>query len=449
MRPERPSGTTASRTQTAKSGLEKRFSDHPAAHDRLMPFVLEASVLGHMGWPAIASALLRRRRIMVATASLDEIPCSLPRHVLAEPERLATALVHPPEIPGEPAGASSTPIYQTATFAVRPGGGWDYSRSGNPTRDVLERQLERIDGAWRSLAYASGLAAVAAVLRTVPAGGRVLASYDLYGGTQRLLADLEREGRLRVASFDPGEPGALAAALAEQTALVWLETPSNPRLWTPEIRPIARLAHGRGAHLAVDTSLASPLAERALDQGADFAVQSATKMLGGHSDLTAGVVSVNDPALAERLAFLQNAEGTALAPFEAWLLLRGLETLAVRLERQLANTARLAERLATHPGVRRLYQTPAAPLLAFETGCVGRSRRFLERCRLFRTTVSFGGVTSSASLPCTMSHASVPAAWRSRQALPEDLVRLAVGIEDPEDLWRDVERALGGAAGLD
>ncbi|MCH9650929.1 MAG: PLP-dependent aspartate aminotransferase family protein [Deltaproteobacteria bacterium] len=357
-----------------------------------------------------------------------------------------TLLVHRPRVPGEPAGASSTPIYQTATFSVSPGGDWDYSRSGNPTRDVLEQHLARLDGAARSLAYASGMAAVAAVLRLAPAGSEVVAGCDLYGGSLRFLAELARDRGVEVRLADTTNLTSLRDALSPRTSLVWLETPSNPRLGISDIKAICTLAHGVGAWVAVDNSIHSPYLQKPLEEGADLAVQSATKALGGHSDLTAGVVSVSDPVLGERLAFRQNAEGNALSPFESWLLLRGMETLAVRLPRQLENARYLTQRLRAHRATKGLYTSPKSFLVSLETASVEESRRVIASLRLFRTTVSFGGVTSSASLPCEMSHASVPKKWRGDQGLSPSLIRLSIGIEDPQDLWGDLLAALDGAA---
>ena len=356
--------------------------------------------------------------------------------------RMATRLVHPPRIAGEPAGSTSTPIYQTATFAVAESSAWDYTRSGNPTRDVLEGQLRDLDGAVRSLAYSSGMAAVAAVLRLSPPGSTVVAGDDLYGGTMRFLAALAAERDIEVRFVDVTDLGQVAGATGPRTSLVWVETPSNPRLRRTDVAGVARLAHAVGARVAVDNSVLSPLQARPLAEGADFAVQSATKILGGHGDLTAGVVSVAKPELAERLACAQNAEGSALAPFESWLLLRGLETLAVRLERQSGSAARVVQALSGHPEVDRVYSAPGSCLISFIPRLAARAERLLSATRLFRTTVSFGGVTSSISRPAAMSHASVPEAWRSVQRLPQELVRLSIGLEDGADLIADLEAAL-------
>jgi cystathionine beta-lyase len=371
-----------------------------------------------------------------------------------------TRLVRFQSAPGDGFHALSTPLYQTATFA-QPSclehGPYDYSRSGNPTRSVLERQLADLEGADRALCYASGLAAIAALLRVVATGGEVLAGDDLYGGTYRLLSRVLPGQGVTVRYVDASDPEKVAAAIGPSTRLLLIETPTNPLLRVVDIAALATVAHQSGALLAVDNSLLSPYRQRPLEWGADIVVHSATKALGGHSDLTAGVVAVRDPALAERLGFAQNAEGTALSPFEAWLLLRGLKTLGVRVERQEANAQRIAEfldrqsslrvhypGLSSHPGAGLLRRQAegSGSVISFETGSVDTSRRIVESLCLFTVSVSFGCVGSLVSLPCAMSHASIPAEVRKARALPEDLVRLAVGIEDTGDLMRDLEQAL-------
>ncbi len=364
---------------------------------------------------------------------------------------IATRLVHRPPVPGEPARASSTPIYQTATFALDPDGTgrWDYTRSGNPTRDVLEAQLAALDGGAGSLAYVSGMAALTAVVRLVPPGGRVVTGRGLYGGTWRLLHRAGAAAGLEVVTAAGDDLEGLAAAVAGRADLVLVESPTNPRLTGVDLPELAAVAHRAGALLAVDNSLLSPFWQRPLDLDADLAVQSATKLLGGHSDLTAGVVSAREPGLLRRLAAGRNAEGTALPPFEAWLLLRGLDTLAVRLERQAANADTVARRLRAEPAVRRLYRPAREPrgvVLSFETGDATLSLALLGELELFRIGVSFGGVTSSVCLPARTSHAAIPARERVRRGVPEDLVRLSVGIEDADDLVGDLERAFGRAS---
>jgi len=375
-----------------------------------------------------------------------------------------TRLVRHDAAPEDPWRPLSTPIYQTACFAQPSAtefGAYDYTRSGNPTRAVLERELAGLEGAAHAWAFASGMAALAVVTR-LAAGGRIVAGDDLYGGTHRLLTRICAPQGIEVEFVDPTELAALERALARPTSLVLLETPSNPLLRIADLRAVAALCRARGTLLCVDSSLMTPLRQRPLALGADLVVHSATKFLCGHGDVTAGVVATNDARLAERIAFVQNAEGAGLAPFESWLLLRGMKTLALRLRAQERNARRVARFLAGHPAVTRVHYPglsshPARALhrsqssgdgavLAFETGSFERSRRVVESLRLFTIAVSFGSVHSQASLPCRMSHASIPAAARAERGLPEDLVRLSLGIEDVEDLLRDLERALRSSA---
>ena len=372
-----------------------------------------------------------------------------------------TALVHFTTDPDDPHGAVCTPIYQTATFAqpsAHGGGAYDYSRSGNPTRRVLEAQLARLEGAERAFAFASGMAALTAVVQLVGAGDEIVVGNDVYGGTYRLLSRVLGRYRIGVHAVDTTDCQAVARALGPRTRLVLVETPTNPLQRITDVRALAALAHEAGAWLAVDNSLLSPLLQRPLDLGADLVIHSCTKFICGHSDVTAGCVAVNDPGLAEELALLQNAEGTALAPFDCYLVLRGSKTLGIRLERQQRNAQRLAEALVSHPAVKAVHY-PGLPdhpghalhasqargagaVISFETGDIHRSAAIVEATRLYATSVSFGGVGSAISLPCQMSHASIPSEVRRQRALPEDLVRIAVGIEDPRDLVEDLLGAI-------
>ncbi|HEV8631608.1 MAG TPA: PLP-dependent transferase [Thermoanaerobaculia bacterium] len=367
--------------------------------------------------------------------------------------------------PRDPYSATSPPIYQTATFRQPTAtelGEYDYSRTSNPTRALFEEQIAALEGGRFGLAFASGMAALAAVTRLVASGDEILAGDDLYGGTARLLSRVAPRQGIAVRYVDATDAAQVAAALGPATRLLLVESPGNPLLGIADLPALAALARERDVLLAVDNSLLTPLLQRPLELGAHLVVASTTKFLGGHSDTTGGMVAVGDePGLAAELAFNQNAEGTALAPFECWLLLRGLKTLSLRLERQCRTAAALAELLAAHPAVSRVYYPaladPASRLvhrrqatgdgavLSFTTGDAERSRRLVAATRLFTLAVSFGSVTSTLSLPCTMSHASVPAELRERLAPPPDLVRLSVGIEDPDDLRADLEQALAAA----
>jgi cystathionine beta-lyase len=368
----------------------------------------------------------------------------------------SSQLVHFDAAPGDPNQPTSTPIYQTATFAQSDPlafGPYDYSRSGNPTRAVLEQQLARLDGGTHAFSFASGMAAIDTVSRLVPAGGRIVAGRDLYGGTWRLLHRVAHAAGVAVQFVDTAHLESVAAAVAGADLLL-LETPGNPMLGITDLAAVAHLCQANGCIFAVDSTLMTPLLQRPLEQGADLVIHSATKGLSGHSDLCAGAVVTDKPELAERLGFLQNATGTALGPFESWLLLRGMKTLSVRLRQQQSTAMRIAHWLQEQPGVRAVYypglsshpnqrlhaqqaQGPG-PLLSFTTGSRERSAKWVRALSLFTTAVSFGGVNSVASLPCRMSHASIPEAHRNQLALPEDLVRLSIGIEDPDDLLADL-----------
>lgn len=367
--------------------------------------------------------------------------------------RDATRLAHPPQV--TPAPSVSPPLYQTSTFHLGLDGDdrFDYSRSGNPTREVLEQQIAQLERGTRCFAFTSGMAALAAVTRQVPAGSEIVAGADGYGGTYRLLTRILPRHHVRVSFVDLCDLDATRAAIGPHTALVLLETPTNPTLSVVDVAAVCRIAHAAGAKVAVDGSLASPLVFRPLALGADYAVHSATKVLCGHSDVTGGVVTVADPALEEPLYLTQNGEGTALAPFDAWLLLRGLKTLALRTARQDASAARVAGWLREHPAVRQVSwpgfpdhrgaavhaRQCASPgsVLSFRTGDPDFSLRFARATQLFSTTVSFGAVSSSVTLPYRTSHAAM-----GGEGPPADLVRLSVGIEDPDDLLDDLARAL-------
>jgi cysteine-S-conjugate beta-lyase len=366
--------------------------------------------------------------------------------------------------PDDPFRPVATPIYQTATFdqdsALEPGR-YDYSRSGNPTRAVLEAQLARLDRATHAFAFASGLAALTAVTRLLRPGDELVAGDDLYGGTYRLFSRLVAPLGIGVRYADLTGGGAAEAAFTGRTRLVHVESLTNPLLRVPDLRELAERTHRHRAWLCVDASALSPYLQRPLELGADIVVHSATKYLGGHGDVTAGTVAVRDERLAERLAFVQNAEGAGLSPFDSFLLLRGLQTLAVRLDRQQASAHRVASHLRArglpvrYPGLRedpghgrlRAQSDGAGAVVSFETGDVQASARLVESLRLFSTSVSFGSIHSSASLPCRMSHAAIPAEVRRARRLPEDLVRLSVGLEDAGDLVDDLDQALS-AAGL-
>ncbi|HEY6401404.1 MAG TPA: cystathionine beta-lyase [Blastocatellia bacterium] len=364
----------------------------------------------------------------------------------------------------DPHCSISPPIYQTATFrqpAADEFGEYDYTRSGNPTRSMVERQIARLEGAEYASTFASGMAAISALTRLLEAGEEVIAGDDLYGGTVRLLDQvLPRQG-IGVRYVDPTNVESARDALNPRVKLILIESPSNPTMRIADIRALADVAREAGALLAVDNSMLSPCFQKPLELGADIVVHSATKFLCGHSDVTAGALVTNDYDLHRRIAFDQNAEGAGLSPFESWLLLRGMKTLSLRVERQNESARKIAEFLSNQPEVQRVYypglaghpgrhihrgqSTGDGAVISFITGNVALSRQIVEATQLFDIAVSFGSIGSTISLPCRMSHASIPQALRDRLAPPPDLVRISVGIEDVDDLIEDLSRAFAMA----
>lgn len=375
--------------------------------------------------------------------------------------KFATRLVNYDAAPGDLNRPMATPIYQTSTFEQERAdsfGQYDYSRSGNPTRRVLEDQLAGLENGTRGFAFSSGMAAVTTVARLLSAGDEIVADWDLYGGACRLFSKVLDRAGVTVRYADAADPQLFAQSLGSTTKLVYVESPTNPLLRVIDLKAIAVLAHQRGALFCVDNSTMSPYLQNPLDLGADIVLHSATKFLSGHSDVTGGAVIVKDEALAQDIYFLQNAEGSALGPFDCFLLLRGLKTLKLRLQAQQTNAGVVADFLLAHPQVRDVYY-PGLPgshgyriqqeqargagaVLSFTTGSLDLSRRIAETARLFRISVSFGSVHSTISLPGSMSHASVPFELQAVRALPPDLVRISVGIEDPEDLLADLSHAI-------
>ena len=378
--------------------------------------------------------------------------------------KFASKLVSFDAAPGDPFRPMATPIYQTATFEQEEAtafGPYDYSRSGNPTRTVLEEQIAGLENGTRGFCFSSGMAAITCVTRLLKTGDEILADSDLYGGTCRLFTRvLDRTG-ITARYADACDIEAFAAQINDRTKLVYLESPTNPLLRVVDIRQIADLAHAMGALLAVDSSTMSPYLQNPMDLGADIVLHSATKFLCGHSDVTAGVIVVKNDELAKQIYFLQNAEGSALGPFDAFLFLRGLKTLKLRMDAQQKNAQAIAEWLEAHPQVTAvnypgLASSPgyllqhrqargAGAVLSFTTGSAEASRIIVEATRMFSICVSFGSINSTISLPGCMSHASVPPEVGELRDLPGDLVRISVGIEDAGDLIADLRQAFAAA----
>lgn len=380
--------------------------------------------------------------------------------------KTSTRCVHPGPT-GDPYGAISPPIYQTATFAQPSAtefGEYDYTRSGNPTRALLEKQLAELEGGNYACAFASGMAAITAVTRFLKSGEEIIAGNDMYGGTVRLFEKLRERQAIRVCYVDTTEAHAVRSSLSSRTKLIFIETPTNPFFRISDIRELAQLAHAAGVLLAVDNSMMSPILQQPLLLGADIVVHSATKFLCGHSDVTGGAVITRSARLHEQIAFTQNAEGAGLSPFESWLLLRALRTLALRVERQTETAGRIAQFLRRHPRVKgvcypgpdeddgdRVHRSQASgggAVVSFITDDATFSARFVEATRLFDVAVSFGSIGSTISLPFQMSHASIPQRLKQQLGPPPDLVRLSIGIEDADDLIEDMDQAFSVATEL-
>jgi cystathionine gamma-lyase len=373
----------------------------------------------------------------------------------------ATRAIHAGQDADSATGATVVPIYATSTYTQAAPGqhkGYEYSRSANPTRTALETCLASLEGGERGLAFASGLAATNAVLATLKPGDEVVAAADLYGGTYRLLERVFKPWGLVTRYTDDPSPTGFGKLISKTTKLVWIETPTNPLLQILDIAAIAELAHKAGVRLAVDNTFASPYLQQPIALGADLVIHSTTKYLGGHSDVVGGAV-IGPRDLLTPIAFYQNAAGGVPGPFDAYLTLRGLKTLAVRMERHSANARSLAEWLAQQPQVERVYY-PGLPnhpghelakrqmrdfggMISIRLkGGGAAAKRFLPRTKLFSLAESLGGVESLVCHPATMTHASIPADIRIARGVDDGLIRLSVGIEEADDLREDLRQAL-------
>jgi cystathionine gamma-lyase len=377
---------------------------------------------------------------------------------------LSTRAIHAGQSPDPSTGAIMTPIYQTSTYVQSSPGkhqGFEYSRSQNPTRFAWERCVADLEGGVAGFAFASGMATTATVLELIDSGSHVIAMDDLYGGSYRLFERVRRRSAgLDFSFIDLNDSAALKAALKPNTRMIWAETPTNPMLKLVDLARIAKFAKKHDLLLVVDNTFCSPMVQRPLEFGADIVVHSATKYLNGHSDMVGGIAVVSTPELAERMAFLQNSVGAIAGPFDAFLALRGIKTLALRMQAHCANALELAKWLDKHPAVDRVIypglKTHPQHALARRQmhgfggivtievkGGLKKARRMLERCHLFALAESLGGVESLIEHPAIMTHASVPAANRKRLGISDGLIRLSVGVEDVVDLRDELERALG------
>ena len=376
----------------------------------------------------------------------------------------ATRAIHAGQAPDPTTGAIMTPIYATSTYVQESPGvhkGFNYSRATNPTRLAFETCVADLEGGHAGFAFASGLAAIGTVLELLDAGDQVLAMDDLYGGTYRLFEAVRRRSAGLEFSFaDLSRTEAAEAAIGPQTKMIWVETPTNPLLKLADLAALAGLARSRGILAVCDNTFASPWSQRPLEHGFDIVVHSVTKYLNGHSDMLGGMAVVReDGDVAERLKFLHNAVGSVAGPFDSFLALRGLKTLALRMDRHSANAQAVAEYLEGHPKVERVLYPGLAShpqhalakrqmdgfggmVTAILKGGLDETKRFLDGCRLFALADSLGGVESLIEHPAIMTHASIPAPRRAELGISDSLVRLSVGVEDLDDLISELDVAL-------
>jgi cystathionine gamma-lyase len=375
----------------------------------------------------------------------------------------ATRAIHVGQEPEPATGATIVPIYQTSTYTQEAPGrhkGYEYSRTANPTRTALEECVASLEGAEYGLAFASGLAATVATMSLLSSGDHVVAGDDLYGGTYRLFDKvLPRTGGLEFTYADTTDPASVEKALRPETKLLWIETPTNPLLTLSDIQELAEMAHGRGAVVAVDNTFASPYFQKPLGLGADIVVHSTTKYMGGHSDVVGGAAVTSDPDFYEAMKFYQNAAGGVPGPFDSWIVLRGLKTLAVRMRQHEENALAVAQFLQDHPEVETVNYPglPSHPqhelakkqmsgfsgMVSFTlNGGAEAAYAAVQKTEVFHFAESLGGVESLITHPATMTHAAIPREQREARGVADGLLRLSVGIEDKEDLITDLDRAI-------
>jgi len=379
-------------------------------------------------------------------------------------KRFETLAIHAGNAPDPSTGAVNVPVYLTSTYVQKAPGvhsGYEYSRTGNPTRAALEANLAALEGADYGLCFSSGCGATSTLAHWLGAGAHMIVADDVYGGTYRLFTQVFPQADRSFDFVDLTRPEALLEHIKPNTRAVWLETPTNPLLKLVDIEAVAKLAHARGLKVIVDNTFMSPFLQRPLSLGADVVLHSATKYLGGHSDVVLGAVVTSDQAIYEKVKYLQNAIGATPGPMDCYLALRGTKTLAVRMRQHEANAHELAAWLEAHPAVERviypgLASHPQHALAARQASGFGgmisvvvrggleRATRVLERCELFSLAESLGGVESLIEHPAIMTHASIPAPVRAGLGIVDGLIRLSVGIEHVEDLRADLARALEG-----
>ena len=374
----------------------------------------------------------------------------------------STTAIHAGNEPDPTTGAVTVPIYQTSTYQQeglgKPRGGYEYARTQNPTRLALEQNIAALEGARFGYAFASGMAAIDATLRLIKAGEHVVVSDNTYGGTFRLFSRVLADYGIEFSYVDTTDPLNVEAALKPNTRMVFVETPTNPVMMITDLKAVSDVAHAAGARVVCDNTFMSPYLQRPIEFGVDIVVHSTTKYLNGHSDSVGGVVVLNDEKDAEKLAFIQNAVGAILSPFDSWLVLRGTKTLAVRMVQHDATGRAVAAFLEEHPKVQKLYypgslshkqhelakrqQQGFGGMVAFDVGSLENARTVLESVRLCTLAESLGGVETLISHPATMTHASVLPETRARLGITDGLVRISVGLEETEDIIADLDQAL-------
>lgn len=376
--------------------------------------------------------------------------------------KLDTQIIH--DIPVDQlTGAISVPIYQTSTFVQESPGvnkGFDYSRSNNPTRAALEQLLAKLEEGDAGFAFASGLAAIDAVLKLLKSGDEILACDDIYGGTFRIFTHIYEKFGIKVTYVDTTNIEHILNAITEKTKFVWIETPTNPTLKISDIRAISAIAKTVDALLVVDNTFASPILQQPITLGADIVIHSATKYLGGHSDIIAGAVITRTKALSEQLKFIQNSSGGILGPFDSWLLIRGIETLSLRIKKHSENAEKITRFLSNHPAVKNLYypglathvnhdvaakqQSAFGSVISFslQTDNIAAAEKVVTQTKLFKLAESLGGIKSLICHPAQMTHKSIPTPIRQAAGISDSLIRLSVGLEDADDLINDLKIAL-------
>ncbi len=377
-------------------------------------------------------------------------------------DRFGTRAVHAGQTPDPTTGAIMMPIYQTSTYVQdelgKPKDGYEYARVSNPTRSAMEANIASLENAKHGIAFASGMAAIDAIIKRLSAGDHVIYEENVYGGTHRMFTKVVARFGVEFTAVDSRDPDNVRRAIKPNTKLIHLETPTNPMMRVSDLRALSDIGREKGIAVSVDNTFASPYNQQPLDFGATMVMHSSTKYLNGHSDLISGIVLTNDDQVAEDLHFMQKATGGVPGPMDSWLILRGTKTLHVRMQAHNRNGQLVAEFLEKHPGVERVYYPglPSHPqhelarkqmrgftgMISLEMGTMERARKLAEGTRLFALAESLGGVESLIGHPALMTHASVEKDMRDRMGVSDGLIRLSVGIEDVEDLMEDLDQAL-------